>query len=1308
MDKKKIVFGIVIFLLLALIVFSFANPNEDIDKDGSGYVSQEEGEKKNSDLGSSEDTEIQDNNEALASNENDNVATSDQNNNSGVGRNAAVRRTNANNTTNNNVNNEGGSAFVNNDNNLDNNGDSNTSNDNNKQDDLLKKAKEATEKAEQTLDKEDVKDARDLVNKLDDGTNKTDLNNRLDELDKIIKIKEILDKLEQEIKDAKDKNNIIETLKERNESEVERLIKELNDSVIKDELQDRLDKIDAVLNDNEIIISGVTDGEYTNKDKVTINTEEKLKVYVNGQLYDGKLEFTEEGTYTVKFIDDSYNELEITFTIDRTNAVIIPVNILISGESNDKTIYYAKKGNEIWTYIRSNEILKVNPTFKLINNNKEYEVSDVRVTGPNDKGEYTYSAFYKIEENTQFADGEITLNISNIMDMAGNVSKVITKPTNGHIVIYDVNGPENATVSYSPDSKTNKNVTVTISADEVLQELEGWELSEDGKSLSKEFSENEKGTVTIKDLAGNEANINYDVNSIDRQAPRFFSSNLLVIGDPNEQTEFYATNGDTIYADLKVNEELKTPTFTLKNNGKNYKVDDVYFSGPDKDGKYVYSIKYKITDKIDMDNGQITLTISNIMDLAGNKIENVEKPSNSHELYLDRKDPVIKVKTDEDYTTGSIDEKIYKMVSFKLSDNEKVDKIYVNGYEKDLTDAKYSDLNYVVPGKSGAIEGENEIKLVDVSGNETSYKFTLDVTAPAVTVENTPNHLTNSKVIVKVNANERLQEIDGWKLSDDKKVLSKEFKDNTTGNVTVKDIAGNETLVNYTVDNIDKASPVIEVKDGENYTIGSKEDNVYKMVSFKLSDNKRIDKIYVNGKEKDLTNAMYGDHDFVVPGMFGAIEGENEIKLADEAGNETSYKFTLDTTLPVINLNGLNNIRIEKGKEEYKEEGATVTDNFDKIKKDVKPSKIEFDDGSKIQTVKSVDNEKVGKYYLTYTAKDSAGNDAVNVIRTVEVYYIPVEDLEINVSELVLTEDESSKITVTVKPDNSTNKDVEFKSLDEKIAKVDENGKVTGVKAGKTTIVITTKDGVTKNITVNVKPKEVLVENIKVKVNKETLNPGKTATATAIIEPSNATTKDVTWTSSNPKVATVDENGKITAIKEGTVKITAKANDDSNTSGSATIEVINTATWEKSAKINAYVHKLGTSKENKTVNFKFVVKEINKITKNGDVKVKLTNENGYSKTITMKDGVAEFLLEQSNEGKYYKAIPENNNLVSYKVEISIVNDGGKKVTSSKELYVTTVYSDNPNLARLGLPLTKTFTTAGNGHYFYLPEFSVID
>ena len=92
--------------------------------------------------------------------------------------------------------------------------------------------------------------------------------------------------------------------------------------------------------------------------------------------------------------------------------------------------------------------------------------------------------------------------------------------------------PPTAEVSYSNNGElTNQDVTVTIQADEAIQAVEGWTLSDDQTTLTKVFSENTDGSVTISDLAGNTAEISYTVSGIESDQPG------EGVDDPNQDDE---------------------------------------------------------------------------------------------------------------------------------------------------------------------------------------------------------------------------------------------------------------------------------------------------------------------------------------------------------------------------------------------------------------------------------------------------------------------------------------------------------------------------------------------------------------------------------------------------------------------------------------------------------------------------------------------------------------------------------------------------------------------------------------------------
>ena len=145
-------------------------------------------------------------------------------------------------------------------------------------------------------------------------------------------------------------------------------------------------------------------------------------------------------------------------------------------------------------------------------------------------------------------------------------------------------------------------------------------------------------------------------------------------------------------------------------------------------------------------------------------------------------------------------------------------------------------------------------------------------------------------------------------------------------------------------------------------------------------------------------------------------------------------------------------------------------------------------------------------------------------------------------------------LTATVSPDNATNKTITWSSSDDAIATVDENGKVTAVAAG--TVTITAKAGdKTAECKVTVSAKVIAVESITFDESSLSLPVGDSKTLTATVSPENADNKTVTWSSSDEAIATVDENGKVTAVTAGTATIKATANDGSEVFGSCAVTV---------------------------------------------------------------------------------------------------------------------------------------------------------
>ncbi|MDO4572798.1 MAG: Ig-like domain-containing protein, partial [Clostridia bacterium] len=153
----------------------------------------------------------------------------------------------------------------------------------------------------------------------------------------------------------------------------------------------------------------------------------------------------------------------------------------------------------------------------------------------------------------------------------------------------------------------------------------------------------------------------------------------------------------------------------------------------------------------------------------------------------------------------------------------------------------------------------------------------------------------------------------------------------------------------------------------------------------------------------------------------------------------------------------------------------------------------------------------------------------------------------------------TTQLTATILPTNATTKTVTWTSSDPTIATVSSTGKITAVKAG-TCIVTATSNGsgeadLSAQCTVTVSA--VSSGSIGLNALNLTLYHDQSATLVATVYPSNATNKEVTFSSSNSRVATVDaSSGLITAVGNGRATITVTANDGSGATASCLVSVM--------------------------------------------------------------------------------------------------------------------------------------------------------
>ena len=152
---------------------------------------------------------------------------------------------------------------------------------------------------------------------------------------------------------------------------------------------------------------------------------------------------------------------------------------------------------------------------------------------------------------------------------------------------------------------------------------------------------------------------------------------------------------------------------------------------------------------------------------------------------------------------------------------------------------------------------------------------------------------------------------------------------------------------------------------------------------------------------------------------------------------------------------------------------------------------------------------------------------------------VSISSVTLSESKVELEVNADTTLVATINPENtSEDKTLTWSSSDPSVASVDQNGKVSGLTSGKTTITVTTSNGKKAVCEVN-----VIVSISNVTLNKEimSLRLATSETLVATINPENTSgDKTLTWTSSNPNVASVDQNGKVIALSlgESTIHVT--------------------------------------------------------------------------------------------------------------------------------------------------------------------------
>ena len=206
---------------------------------------------------------------------------------------------------------------------------------------------------------------------------------------------------------------------------------------------------------------------------------------------------------------------------------------------------------------------------------------------------------------------------------------------------------------------------------------------------------------------------------------------------------------------------------------------------------------------------------------------------------------------------------------------------------------------------------------------------------------------------------------------------------------------------------------------------------------------------------------------------------------------------------------------------------------------------------------------KLGECEITCTSR---ANGEALAKATVHVQQ-PVKKVTFGEAPTVYV-NETGKLTWNTEPADATNPALTFRSANEKVLTVSEDGTVTGVKAGEATVTAMTTDGSNRQARIKVRVYQH-VTGVHMKRKTAYIDLGATSSAGAILEPANATNHNMTWETADASVAKAEPVAKqknrvnITGVMAGETTVTGTTEDG----GFKASILVKVGDWEKALKI---------------------------------------------------------------------------------------------------------------------------------------------
>lgn len=287
-----------------------------------------------------------------------------------------------------------------------------------------------------------------------------------------------------------------------------------------------------------------------------------------------------------------------------------------------------------------------------------------------------------------------------------------------------------------------------------------------------------------------------------------------------------------------------------------------------------------------------------------------------------------------------------------------------------------------------------------------------------------------------------------------------------------------------------------------------------------------------------------------------------------------------------------------------------------------------------------------------------------------QVVAVEIEPKTVKVSELDLgdyldkmTVGEKQLLNVTILPIDASETKITYSSSDVNVATVNGLGRISAVNIGKSTITVTA-GGISQSFQLNVVEKEdstIEVSEIEIGEHESEVEVGKTITISGTVLPSDATDSKITYSSSNPLIATVNSTGEVKGIKKGKVNITLSA-------GKVKKEIkltVKVATAGISINSDYLVLKKG---EKHQLLASVTPKKANQSLsyKSNDKKIAVVSKKGLVKAVG--EGTTTIIVSNGDKSVAVSVIV--NEAVNYQDK----KDSGNKATESKKTYDYCIYA----------------------------------